>query len=105
MSSTMTMVHELTHIWQYEHWNREKISAQYGAGRTLEIYEGMAKWSELQYAYLVGETATAKREEIITRLRKDEYGIGFLRYAEKYPLSYETQLQGDTPFMYPDMPL
>lgn len=105
MASIMTMVHEMTHIWQYNHWDERNIEAKYGAEHVLEVYEGMAKWSEIQYAYLIGETAMAKREEIITRMRQDEYGIGFQRYVDKYPLSYETQLQGETPFMNPDSPL
>ena len=41
----------------------------------------MAKWVEIQYAYLIGETSSAKREEINTRLRMDEYGNGFRKYA------------------------
>ena len=105
MASIMTMVHEMTHIWQYNHWDERNIEEKYGAEHVLEVYEGMAKWSEIQYAYLIGETAMAKREEIITRMRQDEYGIGFQRYVDKYPLSYETQLQGETPFMNPDSPL
>ncbi|MBQ6411049.1 MAG: hypothetical protein IJI16_03770, partial [Atopobiaceae bacterium] len=38
----------------------------YGKDLELEIYEGMAKWAEIQYAYLINEVPIAKREEIIT---------------------------------------
>ena len=66
----------------------------------------MAKWAEIQYAYLIGETAAAKREEIITRCRDDEYGHGFLKYQERYPLNETTSLRGNaTPFTDKDRPL
>lgn len=95
--SAMTMVHELTHIWQYTNWNMAGISQKYGT-LEKEVYEGMAKWSEIQYAYLIGESAIAKREEISTALREDEYGRGFLKYAAKYPISPCTHVEGQTPF-------
>lgn len=98
LASTMTMVHELTHIWQYLNWDTKKIRKEYGKEGELEVYEGMAKWSEIQYAYLIGEFSTAKREEVYTRSRNDEYGRGFLRFAAEYPLSEKTVLHGNTPF-------
>ena len=57
--------------------------SKYGKEQELEIYEGMAKWVEIQYAYLIGEPAAAKREEISARLREDEYGRGFRKYVVK----------------------
>ncbi len=98
MAAVTTMAHEMTHIWQYLNWDAGQIRDLYGKDRELEIYEGMAKWSEIQYAYLMGEPAIAKREEILTRLRDDEYGRGFLMYVDRYPLSEGTRLEGDTPF-------
>ena len=105
LQATMTMVHELTHIWQYLNWDAAQIKKLYGAAQELQIYEGMAKWSEIQYAYLINEPATAKREEIITRARQDEYGFGFLKYAAIYPLSVETHLNASTPFDNKQKPL
>ena len=105
LSATMTLVHELTHIWQYLNWDAGQIKDQYGSKLNLEIYEGMAKWVEIQYAYLLNEGGTAKREEIITRMRQDPYGQGFIKYAEVYPLSTGTRLQGGTPFDNPAKPL
>ena len=64
----------------------------------MQVYEGMAKWVEIQYAYLINEHAVAKREEIITAYRKDEYGFGFLRYRSNYILSTENIIIGLTPF-------
>ncbi len=51
----------------------------------LEVYEGMAKWAEIQYLMLMNEKSYAKRQEITTRMRDDEYGRGFIIYTEKYP--------------------
>ncbi len=106
IQSTMTLAHELTHIWQYLNWDQNAILYQYGPQQELEIYEGMAKWVEIQYAYLIGETSSAKREEINTRLRMDEYGNGFRKYAEVYPITRDVSLAGHaTPFTDPKKPL
>ncbi|MBO5065457.1 MAG: hypothetical protein J6D06_05010 [Clostridia bacterium] len=104
MASMMTMVHELTHIWQYMNWDDKAIRQKYGNLR-LEVYEGMAKWAEIQYAYLINEPAVAKREEIITSCRDDEYGRGFLRYLCNYPFSLGTVITKPTPFMNIETPL
>ena len=104
LQSTMTMVHEMTHIWQYLNWDGKQIKKTYGS-EELEVYEGMSKWVEIQYAYLLGEAATAKREEIITSYRDDPYGRGFVKYRKKYPLSEGTRLKGSTPFDNPRKPL
>ena len=105
MASMLTMAHELTHIWQYINWNDKQIKKKYGKELNLEVYEGMAKWAEIQYAYLINEPATAKREEIITSLRDDEYGHGFLRYRANYPFSLGTVITKRTPFMNINEPL
>lgn len=105
MASMLTMAHELTHIWQYLHWNDKDIVKKYGKNLRLEVYEGMAKWVEIQYAYLINEPAVAKREELITVLRQDEYGRGFLRYLANYPFSLGTVVVRNTPFMFIEQPL
>ena len=105
MASMLTMAHELTHIWQYLNWKDKDIVKKYGKNLRLEVYEGMAKWVEIQYAYLINEPAVAKREELITALRKDEYGRGFLRYLANYPFSLGTVIVRDTPFMFVEQPL
>ena len=105
MQSIMTTAHELTHIWQYLNWDPAAIRRLYGASRELEIYEGMAKWSEIQYAWLMNEPAAAKREELITRARNDEYGNGFRMYAERYPLSEDIRMRFGSPFDDKQRPL
>ncbi len=97
LAAMATIAHELTHIWQYVNWNDRELAARYGKHNTLEVYEGMAKWAEIQYLILLGENEYAKRQEITTKLRDDEYGRGFIRYCEKYPLVYGTKLK-KTPF-------
>ena len=105
MQSTLTMAHEMIHIWQYLNWDSKAILNRYGKAMEIEVYEGMAKWGEIQYAYLLGETDLARREELCTSLRQDEYGRGFLRYVAQYPLSTEVQLPGRTPFTNKQQPL
>ena len=105
MASMLTMAHELTHIWQYVNWDDKQIRKKYGDKLYLQVYEGMAKWVEIQYAYLINEPAVAKREEIITSYREDEYGYGFLRYRAAYPFSLGTVITKPTPFMNKETPL
>lgn len=110
-----TLAHELTHIWQYENWDkgvkakkrkcifrRRKKGNMLSAKRPLTDYEGMAKWVEIQYLYLIGETKMAMREEVITRHRKDEYGYGFAKYEKLYPLQKKVMTKGKSPFSRKD---
>lgn len=105
ISLMATFAHELTHIWQYTHWDNKKNFKKCPKSKRLLIYEGMAKWAEIQYLYLIGETNVAKREEYITRNRQDEYGIGFCLYEDQYPLSREAMSCEDTPFTPDRYPL
>ena len=98
ISVIATFAHELTHIWQYINWDNKKGFKVCPKNKRLLIYEGMAKWVEIQYLYLVGETAVARREEFITRNRDDEYGAGFRMIEDKYPLSYGTIICDNAPF-------
>lgn len=98
ISLIATFAHELTHIWQYTHWDKNKKLKKCAKSKRLLIYEGMAKWVEIQYLYLVGETNVAQREEYITRNRQDEYGIGFCLYEDRYPLTREAMNCEETPF-------
>ncbi|MBR4870460.1 MAG: hypothetical protein IKU12_06745, partial [Oscillospiraceae bacterium] len=97
LAAVATIAHELTHIWQYLNWNDKDLIKAYGQENLLEVYEGMAKWVEIQYLLLLNEVAYAKRQEILTRLRDDAYGRGFIKYLEKYSLSYGTSVT-NTPF-------
>lgn len=105
IKACMTMVHELTHIWQYINWDTKAIRRKFGKKLELPVYEGMAKWSEIQYAYLINQPEIAKREQIITLSRDDEYGHGFTNYVARYPISESTTLTDVTPFDFPENPL
>lgn len=97
LAAIATIAHELTHIWQYLNWNEAELIKKYGKQNMLEVYEGMAKWAEVQYLMLMNEKSYAKRQEITTRMRDDEYGRGFIIYADKYPLSNDSNVS-KTPF-------
>lgn len=105
ISLIATFAHELTHIWQYTHWDANKKMQKCHKSKRQIIYEGMAKWVEIQYLYLIGETAVARREEYITRNRQDEYGVGFCLYEDQYPLSREAMFCENTPFTTDRYPL
>lgn len=98
ISLIATFAHELTHIWQYTHWDNNTNLKKCSKSKRLLVYEGMAKWVEIQYLYLIGETNIAKREEYVTRNREDEYGMGFRLYEDKYPLCREVMNCDETPF-------
>ena len=100
-----TMVHELTHIWQYLNWNDREVIRIYGmnspdctAKARSIVYEGMAVWAAIQYLYLIGETYYASLQEEITKRRGDAYGIGFRLYCEQYPLIKDSSLLKYSPF-------
>lgn len=100
-----TMVHEMTHIWQYLNWNEKQIMSIYGmkeascsrAARDI-VYEGMAMWASIQYLYQIGETFYAMQQEALAEKRQDVYGIGFRLYQEQYPLIKDSSLLKYSPF-------
>lgn len=104
ISLIATTAHELTHIWQYSHWNAEQIDGRYGK-HSLAIYEGMAKWSEIQYLYLINEAEQAERTLENEIQRTDVYGFGLRLFLNEYPLSKGIVLEGDTPFNHVDAPI
>jgi len=100
-----TMVHEMTHIWQYLNWNDSQIVQIYGmacpectAKARDIVYEGMAMWSSIQYLYQIGETYYAAQQEALAETRQDIYGIGFRLYREQYPLVKDSSLLKYSPF-------
>jgi hypothetical protein len=98
IAAVANIVHELTHIWQYINWNRSKILFHYSKENELLVYEGMAKWVEIQYLFFLNEVSYAKRQEIYTRGRLDAYGRGFVQYAEQYPLVFGPGYRKTSPF-------
>jgi hypothetical protein len=81
-----TLVHELTHIWQYEHLKIENMD--------IKEIEGLAVWTEIYYLEKMGERIYAEKlKEQMTR-RNDEYGIGYRQLME----ILKEQPEGTTPF-------
>lgn len=106
-----TVVHELTHIWQYQNWNERELKKIWAhlppkdaAHVRLEVYEGMAVWAEIQYLYLIHESARARRTERAREADQSEYGRGLLRYRDRYPFAPDGVL-GATPFQAGSAPL
>ena len=94
-----TMVHELTHIWQFVNWDSKEIEKLYGNGSNRDIvYEGMAMWASVQYLYQIGETAYAELQESSIETRQDVYGVGFCLYREKYPFVKDFSVIKFSPF-------
>lgn len=96
MASIATLVHELTHIWQYLNWKQEDIR-DLGLD-VLTVYEGMATWAGVQYLYMIGETKYAMMEELITLHRTDVYGEGFRIFRSQYPFIKDGKALKKTPF-------
>lgn len=106
LASIDTMVHELTHIWQYLNWDKNEIAAmfsmrnsKYTAMAVDIVYEGMAMWASIQYLYQIGETYFAAQQEAQAESRPDIYGLGFCLYREHYPLIKDASSLKYTPFM------
>jgi|GEM_PF-542004 len=123
LASVETMVHELTHIWQYRNWSEKKLEAaysrrQYKLIRTT-LFEGMAVWAATQYLYIIGETAYANMQEKLMEMRleqaivqmimiykqtgkfpdiTDPYAFGFYLYKKEYPLYRNMEVPSRTPF-------
>lgn len=105
LAATATSAHELTHIWQFTNWEEKDIDARYGRNTNrLLVYEGMARWAEIQYLFIIGESSYAEQLMLSTRLSNDEYGIGFELYFQKYGIAIDGTIPKYTPFnTYPPL--
>ena len=105
LAAIETMVHEMTHIWQYINWPDGAVNSIYNMGNPAltriandVVYEGMAVWASVQYLYQIGETQYASEIEMNAAARADVYGLGFLLFREQYPLVKDGALIRITPF-------
>lgn len=106
LATINTMVHELTHIWQYLNWKDARILGTYQGSdnrRTATardiVYEGMAMWASIQYLYQIGERYYAAVQQADAMRRTDVYGVGFRLYEAQYPLVKDMSLLHSTPFL------
>ncbi|MGG3469072.1 hypothetical protein ABES02_16520 [Neobacillus pocheonensis] len=81
-----TLAHELTHIWQYENLDVEKL--------TVEELEGFASWVEVHMMTQMGEIPYANMLKQQLLNRQDEYGTGYRLIVEKLSRQSKTA----TPF-------
>lgn len=105
LATVDTMVHEMTHIWQYLNWNDSQVINTYKMNDNSctmiahdIVYEGMAVWSSIQYLYNIGETYYASQQEALAESRNDIYGMGYRLYAEQYPIIKDSSLIKYSPF-------
>jgi hypothetical protein len=95
LETEKTLVHELTHIWQYENmmclWEPKDLVA----------IEGMAVWTEAQYLVCNGEKERAEAYVAARFMEETEYGAGMREYVKKYPLREGQKATKNTPFSYP----
>ena len=86
LDTLLTIIHELTHIWQFENKIFQNISKEYKAFYT----EGMTVWSEIQYLkFLYNDNPDPIYLAIIESQshREDIYGEGYrqvIKDMEKY---------------------
>lgn len=77
-----TMVHELTHIWQFTHLSFDKMD------NDLIKIEGQAQWTELTH---IEENYPHKKEYVESeKARNDEYGQGYA-YVNNLLVKEKTQ--------------
>lgn len=100
LETEKTLIHELTHIWQYE--NMQEV---FEMPDHLVTTEGMAVWSEVQYLVCIGEKEKADAYVRCRLHSKDEYGLGLEKYLEKYPIIHKEQARKRTPFRAKGDPL
>lgn len=81
-----TLVHELTHIWQYRNWSEEDVRkiCRDEVSRGL-IVEGMAVWGEVQYLLSMGEEERAIMYKRSREMDMSVYGVGMKKFLKKYP--------------------
>ena len=100
MATIVTIVHELTHIWQYRNWKVKEIKKYYPTREQRDmVYEGMAVWASVQFLYLIGEISYATKMEMAESNRSDIYGQGFRKFCEKYPLIKDSSILSYSPFI------
>lgn len=71
-----TMIHELTHAWQFENIDAKALYKK-GNEEALEILEGHSSYMEVDAMRKLGEENYAQYLESQLMLRQDEYGEGY----------------------------
>ena len=91
-----TLVHELTHVWQFEN-----MGCLWEGGQDKVAIEGMAVWTEAQYLTCNGQEDRADAYVQHRSAEDSEYGQGMREYIRKYPLRKGKTVKNGTPFSHP----
>jgi len=95
LETEKTLVHELTHVWQYENmqclWQPKDLVA----------IEGMAVWTEAQYLVCTGKQERSEAYVAARFAENSEYGQGMREYINAFPLQKGKNAKKNTPFCFP----
>lgn len=91
-----TMIHELTHAWQFDNVDVAKLKRKY-SDKFLLFLEGHASYMEVDGMRKLGEVEYAAYLERILINRSDEYGEGY-RMLKDYLESEEKKGSHHTPY-------
>jgi hypothetical protein len=80
-----TLVHELTHVWQRNHWNAAYFDRYKTDEAVAAMVEGMAVWAEIQYLLSMGEKERAIAYKRSRERETTAYGVGMQKFLRKYP--------------------
>ena len=94
-----TLVHEMTHIWQYS--NMKAMISE----RDLIAIEGMAVWTEAQFLTSIGMKERADAYIANRLMQNNEYGLGLKAYLAKFPIVEKDKVHSATPFSCKGHPL
>ena len=78
-----TMIHELTHAWQFDNLNVKRLYNKHPKD-ALKILEGHASYMEVDAMRKLGEDEYADYLEAQLMLRNDEYGEGFRMLKKEF---------------------
>lgn len=95
LETQKTLVHEMTHIWQYAN-----MPCLFNP-RNLPAIEGMAVWTEAQFLVCNGEEERAEAYVRGRCMEDSEYGQGMREYIQKFPLRKGSTCKNGTPFTMP----
>lgn len=88
VETAMTIAHELTHIWQFEQLDYQRLEEEHG----MSLIEGHASWAEIACAQLMARSMERsdetdwltgiERRKTDLLMRDDAYGIGYRMLIE-----------------------
>ena len=95
-----TLVHELTHIWQFRNWKDSDVSATFKTEEERSLtYEGMAVWAEVQYLMSMDQKERAVRYKRNRDMDPSVYGVGMKKFLAAYPVREKPTVEKNkTPF-------